>query len=67
MGVLPVSKKEGKRKRKNGIGPKMNYDVIAVQFCREAKWKKSKHTTKREVTVVSDVYFGVLMIIIEEY
>ena len=56
MGVLPVSKKEGKEKRKNGIGHRMKngranlkqnkaftngglsvYDVIALQFCREAK------------------------------
>ena len=61
MGVLPVSQKEGKRKGKNGIGPRikngranlkqnetftnggfsvtchLHYDIIAVQFCREAK------------------------------
>ena len=45
VGVLPVSKKEGKGKGKNGIGPRMknglanlkHCDVIAVQFCKETK------------------------------
>ena len=49
VGVLPVSKKEGKWQGKNGIGPRMKNgranleqnEAFTVQFCREAKWKKA--------------------------
>ena len=44
MGVLPVSKKEGKQKGKNGFGPRMKNGRGNLK-----QVKKSKHILLREL------------------